>query len=398
MGVESPLPVLPVTSPTAARPATHRPSLPPAFYVVLWISMSSSVILFNKWILDSAGFRFPIILTTWHLLFATIATQVLARTTTLLDGRKTVKMTGRVYLRAIVPIGLCFSWSLICGNLTYLYLSVSFIQMLKATTPVAVLLVGWAMEIDSLNARLLFNVSIVVIGVVIASFGEIRFHVIGVFFQCGGIAFEAIRLVMVQKLLNGAEYKMDPLVSLYYFAPVCTIMNFFVSLIFEVHRIHISDFLNLGLGTLLANAMLAFSLNISSVFLIGETSSLVLTLCGVLKDVFLVFASITIWGTPITSLQVFGYSIALGGLVHYKLGGEKLREIFREKSIDWSECGKRRPIVRWLPAIGIVCSIFFLITILFSGSGCYEYVTPGMKGKVKVAVWYLDSLWRTTES
>jgi hypothetical protein len=42
-------------------------------------------------------------------------------------------MTGRVYLRAIVPIGLMFSLSLICGNLTYLYLSVSFIQMLKVS-------------------------------------------------------------------------------------------------------------------------------------------------------------------------------------------------------------------------------------------------------------------------
>lgn len=58
-------------------------------------------------------------------------TQILARFTTVLDGRKTVKMTGRVYLRAIVPIGLMFSLSLICGNMTYLYLSVAFIQMLK---------------------------------------------------------------------------------------------------------------------------------------------------------------------------------------------------------------------------------------------------------------------------
>ena len=33
--------------------------------------------------------------------------------------------------RAIVPIGAFFSLSLICGNLAYLYLSVSFIQMLK---------------------------------------------------------------------------------------------------------------------------------------------------------------------------------------------------------------------------------------------------------------------------
>jgi hypothetical protein len=58
-------------------------------------------------------------------------TQILARTTTLLDGRKKVKMTGRVYLRAIVPIGVAFSLSLMCGNMAYLYLSVSFIQMIK---------------------------------------------------------------------------------------------------------------------------------------------------------------------------------------------------------------------------------------------------------------------------
>lgn len=81
---------------------------------------------------SSSGY--PVILTTYHLTFATIATQLMARYTTLLDGRKSVKMTGRVYLRAIVPIGLFFSLSLICGNLTYLYLSVAFIQMIKVRT------------------------------------------------------------------------------------------------------------------------------------------------------------------------------------------------------------------------------------------------------------------------
>jgi hypothetical protein len=80
---------------------------------------------------NSTFIEFPIFLTTWHLIFATFMTQFLARFTTILDSRKKVPMTGRVYLRAIVPIGLFFSLSLICGNQTYLYLSVAFIQMLK---------------------------------------------------------------------------------------------------------------------------------------------------------------------------------------------------------------------------------------------------------------------------
>lgn len=93
--------------------------------------------------------RLAIFLTTWHLTFATIMTQILARFTGLLDGRRKVKMTGRVYLRAIVPIGVFFSLSLICGNVTYLYLSVPFIQMLKVRSipfhPANTVLLGWTL-------------------------------------------------------------------------------------------------------------------------------------------------------------------------------------------------------------------------------------------------------------
>lgn len=80
---------------------------------------------------DLTNHNTAITLTCWHLTFATVMTQIMARFTKVLDSRHSVPMTGRVYLRAICPIGLFFSLSLICGNLTYLYLSVSFIQMLK---------------------------------------------------------------------------------------------------------------------------------------------------------------------------------------------------------------------------------------------------------------------------
>jgi hypothetical protein len=89
------------------------------------------ILLSTFWRKLTATTDFPIFLTTWHLVFATVMTQFLARFTTILDSRKKVPMTGRVYLRAIVPIGLFFSLSLICGNQAYLHLSVAFIQMLK---------------------------------------------------------------------------------------------------------------------------------------------------------------------------------------------------------------------------------------------------------------------------
>ncbi|KAJ5891027.1 sugar phosphate/phosphate translocator [Penicillium subrubescens] len=375
---ETPRETLPTVNPAVEKQEAPKAAFHPAVYVSVWITLSSSVILFNKHLLDYANFRFPIVLTTWHLTFATIMTQLLARCTTVLDGRKSVKMTGRVYLRAIVPIGLMFSLSLICGNMTYLYLSVAFIQMLKATTPVAVLLATWGMGMAPVNYKTLGNVSIIVLGVIIASFGEIKFVLVGFLFQLGGIVFEATRLVMVQRLLSSAEYKMDPMVSLYYFAPVCAVMNGLVALFLEFPRLTMDHIYGVGIWVLLANAMVAFLLNVSVVFLIGKTSSLVMTLCGVLKDILLVAASMFIWSTPVSGLQFFGYSLALVGLVYYKLGGDKIREYTGQANRAWAEYGNTRPAQRRFVIFGAAALIFFL----FVGSMAPSYA-PGQVDRVK---------------
>jgi len=86
--------------------------------------------------------------------------------------------------------------------------------------PVAVLITTWSMGIEEPNLKVLGNVSIIVFGIIIASYGEIAFVFIGFIWQACGIVFESVRLSLVQKLLSSPEYKMDPLVSLYYFAPV----------------------------------------------------------------------------------------------------------------------------------------------------------------------------------
>lgn len=89
-----------------------------------------------------------------------------------------------------------------------------------------------------------------------------------------------------------------------------------------------------------------------------------MTLCGVLKDVLLVLASMAIWATPISGLQAFGYSIALGGMIYYKLGGETLKTYAGEAGRQWAELGSTRPVAR--KAIVIAGAALFVF-ILFGG-------------------------------
>jgi hypothetical protein len=89
-----------------------------------------------------------------------------------------------------------------------------------------------------------------------------------------------------------------------------------------------------------------------------------MTLCGVLKDVMLVAASMLIWGTPISRLQFFGYGIALCGMVYYKLGYEAIKGYAGEGVRQWAEFGAARPVLRKL--IVIVSGLFFIF-VLFGG-------------------------------
>lgn len=212
-----------------------------------------------------------ILLTCWHLIYATIATQILARTTTLLDSRRNFPISGRLYLRTILPIGLLYSGSLICSNVVYLYLSVSFIQMLKAASPVAVLFASWSWGVAEPNLSKFINVLVIVFGVAVSSFGEIQFSWVGFFFQIGGTCFEAVRVVMIQVMLSGEGLNMDPLVSLYYYAPVCAVMNFLIALVSEIPMFQWEHAVHAGFGMLFLNASIAFILNVASVFLVSQS-------------------------------------------------------------------------------------------------------------------------------
>ncbi|KAG8895812.1 hypothetical protein FRC00_006877 [Tulasnella sp. 408] len=299
-------------TPTSARQNAQPVRLSAATIIPIWIVLSSTVIIYNNYLYNTLGFEFPV--------FLAIGTRILQRTTHLLDGAKDIHMSKDMFVRSILPIGLLFSGSLILSNKAYLHLTVSFIQMLKAFNPVAILLISFVFRIQEPNRRLLAIVCMISGGVSLASYGELRFDMFGFIIQALAVCFEASRLVMIQVLLHGM--KMDPLVSLHYYAPVCALINLLV-LPFTEGWAPFEHLYRIGPVILLSNAAVAFLLNVAAVFLIGAGSGLVLTLAGVFKDILLITGSVAIFGAEVAPLQVFGYSVALGGLIMFKTTGGK---------------------------------------------------------------------------
>ncbi|XP_021827630.1 probable sugar phosphate/phosphate translocator At5g25400 isoform X2 [Prunus avium] len=311
-------------------------------YVAIWIFLSFTVIVYNKYILDKKMYNwpFPISLTMIHMSFCASIAFVLVRVFKLVEP---VTMSRDLYISSVVPIGALYSLSLWLSNSAYIYLSVSFIQMLKALMPVAVYSIGVSLKKESFKTDTMVNMVSISIGVAIAAYGEARFDTWGVILQLGAVAFEATRLVLIQILLTSKGITLNPITSLYYVAPCCLAFLFVPWIFVEYPILRDSssfhfDFLIFG-----TNSLCAFALNLAVFLLVGKTSALTMNVAGVVKDWLLIAFSWSVIKDTVTPINLFGYGLAFLGVAYYnhsKLQALKAKEAQKKTALADEEANR----------------------------------------------------------
>mmetsp|Transcript_25108 Transcript_25108/g.36053 ORF Transcript_25108/g.36053 Transcript_25108/m.36053 type:complete len:373 (-) Transcript_25108:407-1525(-) len=290
--------------------------LPTIFYVISWMAHGISMILFNKVLLTTWGFKFPFFLTMWHMIFASILTQILSRTTNLLPSVKEGRVSQADYFRKFVPMSFLFAASLVLGNSAYKFISVAFIQMLKSSTPVIVLILTFIVGREKPSIAQLGIMMIISIGVMLSTVGEVKFNMLGFIIQFTGVFCECSRCLIMDLLLSNK--KIDSLSMLYYMAPISSLTLFAGFLYFEFFQFLTVTLSPSLLLALFLNGCLSFSLNMAVILLVGNASVVVMSVCGPLKDILLVLLSVLLFQTPITLTQVVGYNISVLGLCLFR--------------------------------------------------------------------------------
>ncbi|KAK4790923.1 hypothetical protein SAY86_031336 [Trapa natans] len=285
-------------------------------YVAIWILLSFSVIVYNKYILDRKlyDWPFPISLTMIHMAFCSSLAYLLINVFKVVEP---VSMSREFYFKSVVPIGALYSLSLWFSNSAYIYLSVSFIQMLKALMPVAVYSIGILFNKETFRSNVMANMVSITAGVAIAAYGEARFDLSGVLLQLGAVGFEATRLVLIQILLTSAGIKLNPITSLYYVAPCCLVFLSIPWAIMEFPILRQTSSFHLDFFIFGTNSVCAFALNLAVFLLVGKTSALTMNVAGVVKDWLLIAFSWSVIKDTVTPINLFGYGIAFLGVGYY---------------------------------------------------------------------------------
>eukprot|EP00898_Chlorokybus_atmophyticus_P005990 jgi/Chlat1/6392/Chrsp44S05840 len=268
-------------------------------YVAIWICLSATVILYNKWVLFFYKFPYPLALTMIHMGFCSVLAFIIIR---VLGWVQPLDMTSKQYVT------------------------------------------------QSFHAKIMTNMIVISIGVAVASYGEINFVPTGVFIQLAAIVAEAVRLVMVQILLTSQGVTMNPITSLYYISPVCFLFLLVPFTFLELPTLRNDTTLHWDSSIFLSNAGVAFLLNLAVFLLIGKTSALTMNVAGVVKDWLLIGLSAWLFYAPVTPLNLIGYSLAFAAVCWYnyqKLQAMKSRELAKATQKDEGDAeADREPTVK----------------------------------------------------
>ena len=239
--------------------------------------------------------------------------------------RSAAQVTFRFWLHNMVPIGAAQGLTFACSNAAYMYLTITFNQMLAALTPSVTLLLLYLLGVETPTRRTSAAVVLISAGCFISSYGEGHFDLVGVGFRSMGIVSEAVRLVLTQKLLK--SFHLSVLESQYYLAPVGAFFLLLAALPSELpHALRTGALVVVADHPLefLASASLGVVASMMTFVVIKLTNSVTLKVLNTARNAAFVLFSVTFLQEPTTALQLSGYVVSLasfGAYTFYKSSG-----------------------------------------------------------------------------
>jgi len=301
---------------------------------VTYISLSSAMILFNKFLMRADVFPFPVALTCWHMLCALCLASILQRACPMLfpayprlfGANKIVSdldgpspdgiMKTLEVLQPFVPIAACGAACLICGNAAYRHANVAFLQMIKESHIMFVYLLMLLFGLEKFKYRIACLIIFVTCSAMVAVYGEIYFSWQGLVLQLISGLCGSMQIVLNNLLMAGSSYgKVDPLTMVLCTAPVTLFALIPVNAFFWDPRIIVQG--RQLLPVLALNALLAFGLQVSAATLIWLASGTGYALACVAKDLAIVIAAGVILHESFTWIQICGFAGSIAGMSLY---------------------------------------------------------------------------------
>lgn len=233
-------------------------------------------------------------------------------------------------LTYIAPLGLMFAFALWASNVAYQFCSVAFLQFCKESNVALMFFMSCATGRQTFSWQKFAILVVVMGGCAICAEGEVNFVWVGFLLQIGSQISECSKNLIGEIVMSGAGMKLDALTFVAWQAP-CSLLPLLTAIPL-LPTDGIFDALKANWVLLLANATVAFMLNVLIAVTLKRLSALAFVIIGLAKDIVIVCASSVIFGDPISDTQRMGFMISLVGMALWaKMKMTEQNEAAKEK-------------------------------------------------------------------
>eukprot|EP01134_Creolimax_fragrantissima_P005941 CFRG5941T1 len=280
-----------------------------------WVIMSASNITLTNYILHRKAFKYPVTISLIQQLFGFIFATVLVHGK--LVSTSSSVITPRAYAVHVLPIGFVTAVTLAAGGAVYVYLSVSFIQMLKGVSPVITMLLMFSFGMLKPRSDMILSIVIISVAGLMASFGEVEFSIFGFLLMMISQVCDVLKIVLTERLLiNRFENIMD---AIYHIAPATLCGLITIWSYQEAPKLwHTEDFSKEIPLWLLAVACSGFGVNILFMIVVHRANSLTFKVLGQIKSIVMILSGMAIFDNHVSGLQWASYAVSIMGFVLYQ--------------------------------------------------------------------------------
>ncbi|KAI4794855.1 hypothetical protein KUCAC02_031794 [Chaenocephalus aceratus] len=283
----------------------------------LLVNLLSSIciVFINKWIYVHYGFP-NMTLTLVHFVVTWLGLYVCQK----MD----IFAPKSLPIRSIVWLALSFCGFVAFTNLSLQNNAIGTYQLAKAMTTPVIILIQTTYYKKAFSTKIKLTLAPITLGVILNSYFDVRFNMLGTVFATLG--------VLVTSLGSGAkqhELQVNSMQLLYYQAPLSSGFLLCVVPMFEPLT---GDGGIFGpwslpaLATVLFSGVVAFLVNLSIYWIIGNTSAVTYNMFGHFKFCITLVGGYLIFNDPISINQALGILCTLAGILsytHFKLAEQE---------------------------------------------------------------------------
>jgi len=294
--------------------------------ILVWYCFNMTVVLSNRWIFTHLPL--PTSLTLLHSLTGLIVSTILLATKPYwrrilqleepdqLNGTSAATETPLLRVLSFLPVAISLTGNNYFSNLSMRYASAPFTQTIKAIVPVLTMVVYYLHGGRTYSMSHCIAMMFVVLGVFVASYGEVTLNVLGLAAALVASVFTALKVV----LSNDRTKKLDPLVTVNTMAPYSIVFLIPVWYGSEMTKmIEMQEEVLRWLPLLLAHGLLVLSLNLVTFVAMACNSPTSMTCCGNMKVMFVYILSWAFLGTDLNMFHWVGAFFTISGGICFSL-------------------------------------------------------------------------------